>query len=52
MPTYGRKDVVFERGEGNYLYAADNRRYLDFTSGIASISSWAFCARTGTSPTV
>ena len=23
MPTYGRKDVVFERGEGSYLYAAD-----------------------------
>jgi acetylornithine/N-succinyldiaminopimelate aminotransferase len=35
MPTYGRKDVVFERGEGNYLYAADGRRYVDFTSGIA-----------------
>ncbi|MGE5150209.1 MAG: aminotransferase class III-fold pyridoxal phosphate-dependent enzyme, partial [Rhodospirillaceae bacterium] len=35
MPTYGRKDVVFERGEGNYLYATDGRRYLDFTSGIA-----------------
>jgi acetylornithine/N-succinyldiaminopimelate aminotransferase len=35
MPTYGRKDVVFERGEGNYLYAVDGRRYLDFTSGIA-----------------
>ena len=35
MPTYGRKDVVFERGEGNYLYAADGRRYCDFTSGIA-----------------
>jgi acetylornithine/N-succinyldiaminopimelate aminotransferase len=35
MPTYGRKDVVFERGEGNYLYAADGRRFVDFTSGIA-----------------
>ena len=35
MPTYGRKDVVFERGEGSYLYAADGRRYVDFTSGIA-----------------
>src|SRR5258708_19953960 len=35
MPKYGRKDVVFERGEGNYLYATDGRRYLDFTSGIA-----------------
>ena len=27
MPTYGRKDVVFERGEGNDLYAANGRRY-------------------------
>src|SRR5258708_40003594 len=35
MPTYGRKDVVFERGEGSYLYATDGRRYVDFTSGIA-----------------
>ncbi|MBM3644914.1 MAG: aspartate aminotransferase family protein [Alphaproteobacteria bacterium] len=35
MPTYGRKDVVFERGEGCHLYAADGRRFLDFTSGIA-----------------
>src|SRR5258708_32319826 len=35
MPTYGRKDVVFERGEGSYLYATDGRRYVDFPSGIA-----------------
>ena len=35
MPTYGRKDVVFERGQGSYLFAADGRRFLDFTSGIA-----------------
>ena len=35
MPTYGRKDVVFERGEGSYLFATDGRRFLDFTSGIA-----------------
>jgi acetylornithine/N-succinyldiaminopimelate aminotransferase len=35
MPTYDRKDVAFERGEGSYLYALDGRRFLDFTSGIA-----------------
>jgi len=35
MPTYDRKDVAFERGEGSYLYAVDGRRFLDFTSGIA-----------------
>jgi len=35
MPTYGRADITFERGEGVYLYAADGRRYLDFGSGIA-----------------
>jgi acetylornithine/N-succinyldiaminopimelate aminotransferase len=35
MPTYGRWDVVVERGEGAYLYAAGGRRFLDFTSGIA-----------------
>ncbi len=35
MPTYARSDIAFERGEGAYLYAADGRRYLDFSSGIA-----------------
>ncbi|MCW5745644.1 MAG: aspartate aminotransferase family protein [Alphaproteobacteria bacterium] len=35
MPTYDRKDVAFDRGEGSYLYALDGRRFLDFTSGIA-----------------
>ncbi len=35
MPTYARCDIAFERGEGAYLYAADGRRYLDFSSGIA-----------------
>ena len=34
MPTYARIDVVFERGEGSYLYDTAGRRYLDFTSGI------------------
>jgi len=35
MPTYGRYDVAFERGEGVHLFAADGRRYLDFAAGIA-----------------
>ncbi len=35
MPTYARVDVVFERGDGPYLYATDGRRYLDFTAGVA-----------------
>jgi acetylornithine/N-succinyldiaminopimelate aminotransferase len=35
MPTYARADVMFERGEGAYLYDTDGRRYLDFASGIA-----------------
>lgn len=35
MPTYARADVVFERGEGAYLYDTGGRRYLDFASGVA-----------------
>ncbi len=35
MPTYARADVVFERGEGPYLYATDGRRFLDFAAGVA-----------------
>jgi acetylornithine/N-succinyldiaminopimelate aminotransferase len=35
MPVYARYDLAFERGEGAYLYAADGRRWLDFSSGIA-----------------
>ncbi len=35
MPTYARTDIVFDRGEGAWLYAADGRRFLDFGAGIA-----------------
>ncbi len=35
MPTYGRADLAFERGEGPWLIATDGRRYLDFGGGIA-----------------
>lgn len=38
MPTYGRIDIAFERGEGPYLFATDGRRFLDFAAGIATNS--------------
>jgi acetylornithine/N-succinyldiaminopimelate aminotransferase len=38
MPTYARADLVIERGEGMYLYAAGGRRLLDFGAGVAVVS--------------
>jgi acetylornithine/N-succinyldiaminopimelate aminotransferase len=35
MGTYGRYDVVFDRGEGSWLIDTNGERYLDFGSGIA-----------------
>jgi acetylornithine/N-succinyldiaminopimelate aminotransferase len=35
MPTYGRADVSFDRGEGAYIFDSNGRRYLDFGAGIA-----------------
>lgn len=35
MGTYGRVNVVFDRGEGSWLIAKNGDRYLDFGSGIA-----------------
>ena len=35
MPTYARRDLVFERGEGVWLETAKGERYLDFTGGVA-----------------
>jgi len=35
MPSYGRVDIAFDRGEGAYLFTSDGKRYLDFASGIA-----------------
>jgi len=34
IQTYERFSVLFERGEGVYLYDADGKGYLDFLSGI------------------
>jgi len=38
MPTYARSELMFERGEGAYLYASDGKKYLDFSSGVAVTS--------------
>ena len=35
MGTYGRFNIVFERGEGSWLISNQGERYLDFGSGIA-----------------
>jgi acetylornithine/N-succinyldiaminopimelate aminotransferase len=35
LPTYARADLMFERGEGAYLFSTDGRRFLDFASGVA-----------------
>jgi acetylornithine/N-succinyldiaminopimelate aminotransferase len=34
MQTYGRFDVVIERGEGATLFGPEGQVYIDFTSGI------------------
>ncbi|MGN7678553.1 MAG: aminotransferase class III-fold pyridoxal phosphate-dependent enzyme, partial [Anaplasma sp.] len=38
IPFYAPLDVSFVRGEGMYLYDARGKRYLDFASGIGTIS--------------
>jgi len=35
MNTYGRYDVIFERGLGCKLYDKDGKEYVDFVSGVA-----------------
>lgn len=35
MPTYGRADLWFEKGQGAYLYDHKGQAYLDCASGIA-----------------
>jgi acetylornithine/N-succinyldiaminopimelate aminotransferase len=38
MPTYNRADLAFEAGQGAWVWTADQRRFLDFGSGIATSS--------------
>jgi acetylornithine/N-succinyldiaminopimelate aminotransferase len=35
MQTYGRFDLVIERGKGAYVFDKDGKKYLDFIGGIA-----------------
>ena len=38
MQTYGRLPVAFMRGEGTRLWDSEGREYLDFLSGLATVS--------------
>ena len=35
MPTYGRINLSFVKGDGPWLYTKEEKKYLDFASGIA-----------------
>ena len=35
MHAYNRFPIVFEKGEGKYLYDTEGKKYLDFAAGIA-----------------
>src|SRR5688572_12305713 len=35
VPSYGRFELVLDRGQGSYLWDVNGRRYLDLTAGIA-----------------
>lgn len=35
VATYARPNLVVARGKGSYLFGLDDRRYVDFTAGIA-----------------
>lgn len=38
MTTYAPSDIVFDKGEGVFLFAEDGKRYLDFGAGVAVTS--------------
>jgi acetylornithine/N-succinyldiaminopimelate aminotransferase len=42
FPTYKRKEFQLQKGSGTYVYDEKNKRYLDFTSGIA-VTSLGHC---------
>jgi acetylornithine/N-succinyldiaminopimelate aminotransferase len=35
LPTYARSDLAFIRGEGAFVFTADDEAYLDFAAGVA-----------------
>ncbi|EAQ84053.1 hypothetical protein CHGG_10457 [Chaetomium globosum CBS 148.51] len=42
VATYARPPPVFVKGEGSYLWDIENKKYLDFTAGIA-VNSLGHC---------
>ena len=42
MNTYSPSDLIFERGQGSWLFEKNGDRYLDFASGIA-VNSVGHC---------
>ena len=38
LQTYGRHDLCVERGKGAKIYSDDSREYIDFASGIGTLS--------------
>ena len=38
MNTYGRQNLTIERGSGCKLYGDDGKEYIDFGSGIGTLS--------------
>ncbi|KAM7208525.1 acetylornithine aminotransferase [Naviculisporaceae sp. PSN 640] len=42
VATYSRPPPVFVKGEGSYIWDIENRKYLDFTAGIA-VNSLGHC---------
>ena len=42
VTTYSRPPPVFVKGKGSYLWDLEDRKYLDFTSGIA-VNSLGHC---------
>ena len=37
MQTYGRFDLVIDKGKGNYVFDKEGKKYLDFIGGIACV---------------
>ncbi|ANC78324.1 acetylornithine aminotransferase [Fictibacillus phosphorivorans] len=42
FPTYKRKQIQLQQGNGPYVFDQNNKKYLDFTSGIA-VTSLGHC---------
>jgi acetylornithine aminotransferase len=42
VATYARPPPVFIKGEGSWLWDLENRKFLDFTAGIA-VNSLGHC---------